>query len=280
MTNPSTIWSQLSMPNPAAGSVPFVFTDNATIVADVLNLWWNQAARQLSVGTAGDDTGTDTINTYFQQDSYAPNSQTVQGANSGSSAGHTVSSSRGTGQTPASSQQGDFIGRFTGWSFQSTPGIWKELAGLWAFAAASGTANNLGGELHLVTAADAGNAIDRITLDNQGNLFPTTVDSAALGKTGLGWSAFTLDGIFAAASGNVVVNKPSGTVQFAAAATTLTLSNSLIVAGKSLLFFQSLGNDATATFIKSCIISNGQAVLTLNAAATGVVVFGFLLVGN
>jgi hypothetical protein len=268
------------MPNPAAGSVPFVFTDNATIVADVLNLWWNQAARQLSVGTAGDDTGTDTINTYFQQDSYAPNSQTVQGANSGSSAGHTVSSSRGTGQTPASSQQGDFIGRFTGWSFQSTPGIWKELAGLWAFAAASGTANNLGGELHLVTAADAGNAIDRITLDNQGNLFPTTVDSAALGKTGLGWSAFTLDGIFAAASGNVVVNKPSGTVQFAAAATTLTLSNSLIVAGKSLLFFQSLGNDATATFIKSCIISNGQAVLTLNAAATGVVVFGFLLVGN
>jgi hypothetical protein len=37
MANPSTVWTQLSIPNPPAGSVPYVDVDNATIKTDVLN---------------------------------------------------------------------------------------------------------------------------------------------------------------------------------------------------------------------------------------------------
>lgn len=37
MSNPSTVWAQLATPNPPAGSIPFVTTDGATIITDVLN---------------------------------------------------------------------------------------------------------------------------------------------------------------------------------------------------------------------------------------------------
>lgn len=40
MTNPSTVWTQLSLPNPPAGALPFVDIDNASIVTDVLNLYY------------------------------------------------------------------------------------------------------------------------------------------------------------------------------------------------------------------------------------------------
>ena len=48
MSNPSTLWASLSLPNPAAGSVPFVFTDNATIVTDVVNLFYTQLGASLA----------------------------------------------------------------------------------------------------------------------------------------------------------------------------------------------------------------------------------------
>lgn len=41
MTNPSTVWAQLALPNPPAGSLPFVSSDGATIVTDVLNLMYS-----------------------------------------------------------------------------------------------------------------------------------------------------------------------------------------------------------------------------------------------
>lgn len=59
MANPSTIWTQLAIPNPASGSLPFVDTDNASIITDVLNFYYtsskvtpltgSQLAFQLSV---------------------------------------------------------------------------------------------------------------------------------------------------------------------------------------------------------------------------------------
>lgn len=47
MGNPSTIWAQLSMPNPPAGSVPFVLTDGVTIGTDVLNFYYNPVDQSL-----------------------------------------------------------------------------------------------------------------------------------------------------------------------------------------------------------------------------------------
>lgn len=52
MTNPSTVWTQLSIPNPPAGSIPFVTTDGATIVTDVLNFMYSQG-----LSTLVDNTG-------------------------------------------------------------------------------------------------------------------------------------------------------------------------------------------------------------------------------
>jgi hypothetical protein len=49
MGNPSTIWGQLSMPNPPAGSIPFVGTDNASIITDVLNFFYDPVGLQLNV---------------------------------------------------------------------------------------------------------------------------------------------------------------------------------------------------------------------------------------
>lgn len=48
MSNPSTIWSQLALPNPPVGSIPFVFTDGATIVTDVVNFFYTQAGVTLA----------------------------------------------------------------------------------------------------------------------------------------------------------------------------------------------------------------------------------------
>lgn len=47
MTNPSTVWTQLSMPNPPQASIPFVTTDGATIVTDVLNFFYSQGLSAL-----------------------------------------------------------------------------------------------------------------------------------------------------------------------------------------------------------------------------------------
>lgn len=48
MSNPSTIWATLSIPNPAGGSVPFVATDNASIISDVVNFFYTQSGASLS----------------------------------------------------------------------------------------------------------------------------------------------------------------------------------------------------------------------------------------
>lgn len=49
MANPSTIWAQLAMPNPPAGSIPFVLSDGATIGTDVLNFNYDSINKLLSV---------------------------------------------------------------------------------------------------------------------------------------------------------------------------------------------------------------------------------------
>ena len=43
MTNPSTVWAQLALPLSPVGSIPFVFTDSATIVIDSINFSYLQS---------------------------------------------------------------------------------------------------------------------------------------------------------------------------------------------------------------------------------------------
>lgn len=77
-------------------------------------------------------------------------------------------------------------------------------------------------------------------------------------------------------TGNQTINKPCGTVNFAAAATTLTVTNSLVTAS-SIIFATVLTNDSTA-IIKNVVPSAGSFEIRLNAAATAETRVGFLVV--
>ena len=105
---------------------------------------------QLSVGTNNDFTGTDTLNIYYQGDSYLP--QSAIGANTvGQSPGWTVATSRGTGHSPSTVQDGDFLGRFAAYGYTDT-GDYQEL-GAWRYVARGdhATGSGLGGEAQLWT---------------------------------------------------------------------------------------------------------------------------------
>lgn len=177
--NPSTIWAQLSAPYSGIGAVPFVNTDGLTINTDVLNFYYNQATHQLSVETNGDQTGTDAINTYYQQDSYLPNativalttSVGVQPQLSGSTPGHTASSSQGTGLVPLPSLSGDFIGQFSAWGcvLSGAVNTYTPFGSVYTTAVGA-VANNMGGEIHIATKADGGTLTDRLIIDQNGNI--------------------------------------------------------------------------------------------------------------
>ena len=51
MANPSTIWAQLSIPNSAVGSIPYVATDGVTIVTDVLHFNYVDGTVSVLVGS-------------------------------------------------------------------------------------------------------------------------------------------------------------------------------------------------------------------------------------
>lgn len=177
VANPSTIWAQLSLPNPASGAIPFVNTDNVTIATDVLNFYYNSLTHQLSVDTNGDYTGTDAVNTYFQQDSYLPAS-TIAGyvsstglaANlSGNTPGHTTSSSQGTGLVPLPSLAGDFLGQFSSWGYATVGAVnqYYPFTSIYTTVAGS-SAGDLGGVLHFATKGDGGTLVDAMTISQAG----------------------------------------------------------------------------------------------------------------
>jgi hypothetical protein len=80
----------------------------------------------------------------------------------------------------------------------------------------------------------------------------------------------------AGTTGNQTINKPCGTVNFAAAAVTLVVTNSLVTAN-SIVFATVLTNDSTA-LIKNVVPAAGSFTIRLNAAATAETRVGFLVV--
>ncbi len=77
-------------------------------------------------------------------------------------------------------------------------------------------------------------------------------------------------------TGNQTINKPTGTVNIAAAGTTVTVTNSLVTTA-SIVFAVIRTNDSTAT-IKNVVPSAGSFVINLSAAATAEISIGFLVV--
>lgn len=76
-------------------------------------------------------------------------------------------------------------------------------------------------------------------------------------------------------TGNQTINKASGTVNFAAGTSTLTVTNSL-VATTSIVFAVVRTNDATAT-LKNVVPASGSFVITLTATATAETSVGFFV---
>lgn len=86
------------------------------------------------------------------------------------------------------------------------------------------------------------------------------------------WTTNTAGGV----TGAQTINKTSGTVNFAATATTLVVTNSL-VSTSSLVFAMVRTADATAT-IKSVVPASGSFTITLGAAATAETSVGFFVI--
>lgn len=142
------------------------------------------------------------------------------------------------------------------------------------------------GNLVLATAnGDAGfpNIIDMLTLN--GEFQNIRFNTYTTGKTGT-WNAYTffesdgdiirsttlplhLDETITAGgtTGNQTINKYAGSVNFAAAATSLTVTNSLVTTN-SVIICTVATNDATMTSC-NCVAGSGSFVINANAAATG-----------
>jgi hypothetical protein len=96
--------------------------------------------------------------------------------------------------------------------------------------------------------------------------------------TSLGLPVFNSTVTGGGTTGNQTINKASGTVNFAAAASTLTVTNSLVTTS-SIVFAVVRTNDSTAT-IKNVVPGSGSFVITLSAAATAETSVGFFVINN
>ncbi len=117
----------------------------------------------LHVGTNGDFNGTDTFNLYYQGDSYV--AQSAIAANTvGQLPGWTVSSSRGTGHSPANSQDEDVIGVFGAYAYTNQ---YQEVTGIRSIAqGTTGAASGIGGEMQLWTKRDNSSHTLALRIDN------------------------------------------------------------------------------------------------------------------
>lgn len=138
----------------------------------------------LNIGTNGDLTGTDTINTYYQVDSYLPNSL-INRSNIGQTPGFTVSSSRGSGTSPTNLQSNDFVGLFGAYGY--TANTYSEIGSISSYAVGN-TLNNLGGNVVISTKQDGGLLTNAVRVDQNQNVSIT-------GAIGSGYSLqFPLNG--------------------------------------------------------------------------------------
>lgn len=115
--------------------------------------------------------------------------------------------------------------------------------------------------------AFAGKKLDILNTGNTVTTFSVDLDSGkiTLDATNTAWGT----------TGNQTINKPTGTVNIAAAGTTVTVTNSTVTA-TSIVVPILMTNDSTAT-IKNCVRSAWSFTINLTAAATAEVAIGFIV---
>ena len=122
----------------------------------------------------------------------------------------------------------------------------------------------------------------RITGGNTGNVLIGTTTNAGF-KLDVNGTArvqgalnFNPTNTAAGTTGNQTINKASGTVNIAAAGTSITVTNSLVTTS-SIVFATIRTNDATAV-IKNVVPAAGSFTINLNAAATAETSIGFFVI--
>lgn len=103
-----------------------------------------------------------------------------------------------------------------------------------------------------------------------------TAMSEKMRITSGGGITLTATNTAAGTTGNQTINKPSGTVNIAAAGTSITVTNSLVTTS-SIVFATIRTNDATAV-IKNVVPASGSFTINLNAAATAETSIGFFVI--
>ena len=184
----------------------------------------------------------------------------------------------------------------TGWkSYNGTPSAATEYAhGRWVSNVFTLTLVTNGGSarfMNIGADGDTGvsiyiNAATRWGWSNSSDayvFYPTTTNAQDIGA-----SSFIVRSVYAAqhrtdltitaaaTTGDRTINKAAGTVNIAAAGTSVTVTSNLVTAN-SLVFAVIRTNDSTAT-IKNVVPGAGSFVITLTAAATAEVSIGFYVV--
>jgi hypothetical protein len=143
-----------------------------------------------------------------------------------------------------------------------------------------GTASTGASTYNFGTGATAGATIKTINLGTGGAASSTT--NVNIGSTNGGQINMNRKMVFqatetaAGTTGSQTINQPSGSVNFAAAATSIVVTNSFATA-TSHIFCTIETNDATAT-IKNVVRAAGSFTINLNAAATAETRVGFLVI--
>jgi hypothetical protein len=138
------------------------------------------------------------------------------------------------------------------------------------------------GRLFIITTTSAGTAGDVMSVFPNGNIGigQTTDATYKLDVNGTarvqGALNFNPTNTASGTTGNQTINKTSGTVNIAAAGTTVTVTNSLVSAS-SIVYAVIRTNDATAT-IKNVVPAAGSFVINLGAATTAETSIGFFVI--
>jgi hypothetical protein len=162
-------------------------------------------------------------------------------------------------------------------------GAYNAAAPRYSFAEDTNTGidNIAGNALYVIT-----DGIARVGVTG-GEFFPTVQNTYNLGFSSVYFGTAYLNAVdtrsfilqrtitAGGTTGNQTINQMSGTVNIAAAGTTVTVTNSLVTAD-SIVHCVLRTNDATAT-IKNVVSAAGSFVINLGAAATAEVSIGFLV---
>lgn len=155
------------------------------------------------------------------------------------------------------------------------------------FAPATITIGGAGGSSNSITGAvvldSTGGNLQTLGANNaffwdDTNFYSDNNNTIGLGKTGLGWKNLYLSSTNTATVGNVTINRASGRVNMAAAATSVVVTNTLVSTTSHVLVTRSTA-DATC-FLADAIPASGSFTINATAACTANTSFDFVVINN